>query len=176
MKTKEFLETLESHAGRPLVFLCGNRPVAAAGYHLTEVRRTTIESMDCGAVTHRWAENHFELWQPAGGREPGREEFMTAGQFRRIAARVEREVDLDGEAEAKVYAGDGDPGAVVYSVERVEPVDGRLVVRLGADGSRCKARERAQTAAAADCGGAPAAGSGCGGAGATPTREVACCG
>lgn len=152
MNTSEFLNTLRAHSDRPLVFQRGDQVVSPAGYHLTEVKRVTIESMDCGAVTHRWLENHFEVWNPPGGPASGRADFMTAGKFLRITDRVQQELALDGEAEAKIYAGDRGTGAILFSIDRLELAGGRLVVRLEADGARCKARERQLGANAAAVG------------------------
>ena len=64
MKTSSFFTALRSNSTLPLVFRSG-ADVVAPGYHLTEVKRVGYETMDCGATTHRWAENQFEVWVPA---------------------------------------------------------------------------------------------------------------
>lgn len=179
MKTSEFLNTLRAHADRPLTFQRGETAVGSPGYHLTEIKRLAVESMDCGAATHRWQENHFEIWNPPG-RENGRADFMAAGKFLRIVDLVQQQVVLDGEAEAKIYAGDRQTGAVVHAIDRLELAGGRLVVRLEAEATRCKARERqlggAVAAAVGCCSGEDVSGADDAGCGCVPAkREAAAC-
>ncbi|WP_415908868.1 DUF6428 family protein [Oleiharenicola sp. Vm1] len=63
MKTSAFLSALRAHVALPVVFRAG-AAVIPSSYHLTEVKRVAYETMDCGAMTHRWSETQFELWVP----------------------------------------------------------------------------------------------------------------
>lgn len=141
MKTNAFLSALRAHAGLPLVFQSDSGHVSP-GYHLTEVKEVSFRTMDCGAMAHRWTENQFELWVPPSAEEATDRGHMPADKFLRIVDRVQREIPLDGDADAKVYAAVGDLPAVTYSVESVGGQGERLVVSLRADAARCKARER----------------------------------
>ena len=140
MKTSEFLSTLRSHSVRPLFFALGRGRHVPAGYHLTEVKRVAFETMDCGAMTHRWRETHFELW--TSPLPEIRSAFMVAEKFLGIVGRVEEKLPLDGDAEAKIYFGDGDSLAALYSVDAINDAGGRLEVRLAADKTQCKAAQR----------------------------------
>lgn len=150
MKTSSFLAALRAHPDLPLVFR------AAAGmisphYHLTEVKRVTYETMDCGALTHRWAETHFELWvPPLVGALPGRD-YMPAGKFLSIVARVETELPLDGTTDARAFVALGEQGAALYDIASVTASEGRLFVQLTADRTRCKAAERRMAAVTGGC-------------------------
>jgi hypothetical protein len=150
MNTASFLSTLRAHGRRPLVFQAG-ADVVAPGYHLTEVKEVAYRTMDCGAATHRWTENHFEVWVPASAEDADGRGHMAADKFLRIVDRVQQDLPLQGEAEAKVFAGIGAHPAAVFSVAAIERHGDRLVVSLEADQPRCKARER-QARAGQGCG------------------------
>jgi hypothetical protein len=140
MNTAEFLSTLRAHRDRPLFFSLGRSRHVPAGYHLTEVKRVAFETMDCGAMMHRWRETHFELWtSPLPEIRPA---FMAADKFLSIVGRVEEKLPLEGGTEAKIYFGDGDSLAALYSVDAVTVAHDRLEVRLSADKTQCKAATR----------------------------------
>lgn len=142
MKTSAFLSLLRGNAALPLVFRSGHKQTVPAGYHLTEVKRVAYETMDCGALTHRWTENQFELWAPPLiGALPGRVP-MSAGKFLGIIERVAKENPLDDQAEARIHAVLGDHPAALYDIGTATPSEGRLWVELTPDRTRCKAVER----------------------------------
>jgi Family of unknown function (DUF6428) len=73
--TRLFLDIL--HAARPdqqLVFQLNEAPLVAAGYHVTELKAVTYNTMDCGGVAGAWEETVIQLWNP--GDEPERD-YMT---------------------------------------------------------------------------------------------------
>jgi hypothetical protein len=181
MKTSSFLAALRAQPNLPVEFRAGSESLHP-GYHLTEVKRVAYETMDCGAVTHRWAESQFELWVPPGaGLIPGRV-AMTAAKFLKIVGRVETELPLAGDVEARIYASFGGRPAALHAVERVASVDGRLRVEVVADRARCKAAERRVGALTGGCCGIPAAdaepaaaGPACGCEAAPAEARSACC-
>ena len=170
MKTSSFLSALRAQSGLPLVF-SADAGTISSHYHLTEVKRVGYETMDCGAMTHRWSETQFELWvPPLVGALPGRG-HMPAGKFLSIIDRVEQELPLDGETPARIFVALGDQGAALYDIASVAPSEGRLLVHLTPDRARCKAAERRVSSLAG----------GCCGIGESPAQEsaepaVACCG
>ena len=150
MKTSSFLTALRSHASLPLVFRAG-RDIVSAGYHLTEVKRTGYETMDCGAMTHRWAETQFEIWVPALEKAlPGRG-HMPAEKFLRIIDRVDAALPLDGRATARIHASFKGQPAALYDIEAVNAEDGKLWIELSPDRTRCKAAERRGASLTACC-------------------------
>lgn len=177
MKTSAFLSALRAHVALPVVFRAGAAVIPSA-YHLTEVKRVAYETMDCGAMTHRWSETQFELWvPPLAGAEPGRG-HLPAGKLLAIIARVEKELPLDGDVPARIFAALGDAPAALYDIAAVTARDGQLQVELTADRTRCKAAERRAAAApAGGCCGTTSddAESACCSASAGP-RVAACCG
>src|SRR4051812_36555211 len=116
MKTSAFLTALRANPDLPLVFQAGSE-TAAPGYHLTEVKRVGYETMDCGAMTHRWSESQFEIWAPStNAAAPGRS-HMPAGKFLRIIDRVAAGVALDGDATARIHASFQGQPAALYDID-----------------------------------------------------------
>lgn len=141
MKTSSFLQTLRAHRALPVVFRRGGDTVPA-GWHMTEAKRVTYETMDCGAMLHRWDETQFEIWvPPLNGVNPLRG-HLTADKFLRIVDRVEQELQLLGDAEARIHAVLGDGPPALWDIAAVAPNGGQLVVSLAPDRTRCKAAER----------------------------------
>lgn len=155
MKTSSFLATLRLHPTLPLVFRAGG-DVIPPGYHLTEVKRVAYETMDCGAMLHRWAETQFELWAPVMERVVSGGRRMAAEKFLGIVARVEAALPLDGDAVARIHASFKGQPAALYDVDAVSVHDGQLQVELSPDRTRCKALERRVAAVTGGCCGAEA--------------------
>lgn len=150
MKTSAFLGTLRSHSSLPLVFRFDQQTVSP-GFHLTEVKRVAYETMDCGAMTHRWSESQFELWSPAQEDADSSRGHMVADKFVRIVNRVEAELPLSGDSAARIFASfDGGP-ASLFEIETDHPRDGKLWVELVPDRTRCKAFERQPAATGSAC-------------------------
>lgn len=143
MNTSSFLDTLRANASLSLVFKSPAGTVAP-GYHLTEVKEVAYRTMDCGAMMHRWLETQFEIWDPASPQEAADRGFMAADKFLRIVDRVQQELPLDGESEARIFLSLGDHPASLHTIEEIEAHGGRLLVSLAGDRTRCKARERSE--------------------------------
>lgn len=182
MKTATFLQALRVHHALPVVFRHGGDTVPA-GWHLTEAKRVIYETMDCGALTHRWAETQFEIWVPPLNSVNPLRGHMAADKFLRIIDHVEKELPLTGDAEARIHAVLGDGPPALWDIAAVAPSGGQLVVSLTPDRTRCKAAERRVAGLTGCCSGDDnQEGAACGtGAGsscstATPKEESACCG
>lgn len=178
MKTSEFLSLLRRHAALPVRFALDGGYTVPPGYHLTEIKRISVESMDCGAQAHHWAETHFELWVPPGGAPAGRDDFMPARKFLAIVDRVEQTLPLEGGAEARIHFGSEAVPAALFRIDRVVAAAGGLFADLGREPTRCKALERQASAAssgACGCGGEGVAeGAACGCAGPRPAGATCC--
>ena len=181
MHTSSFLAALRANLNLPLVFRVG-REIVNPGYHLTEVKRVSYETMDCGAMTHRWSESQFEIWVPALASREGGRGHMPAEKFMKIIDRVEAELPLNGEATARIHASFKGEPAALHEIESVNAQDGKLWIELSPDKTRCKAAERGVPSVIGGCCGADdgsgdekeSASCGCG----TTQKEeanVACC-
>lgn len=181
MKTSSFLAALRANSNLPLVFRAG-REIVNPGYHLTEVKRVSYETMDCGAMTHRWSESQFEIWVPPLANSAVGRGHMPAAKFMEIIDRVEAELPLNGEATSRIHASIAGEPAALYDVDAVTAREGKLWIELTGDRTRCKAAERKLGATTGGCCGTGAAepeekeaasGCGCGSTNAEPA--VACC-
>jgi hypothetical protein len=139
MKTSSFLAELRRHSNLPAVFRAGGSAIAPH-YHLTEVKRVNYETMDCGALAHRWSETQLELFEPSTA-EAGRT-HMPARKFLQIIDRVERDLPLRPDAVVRIHAAFQGQPAALYDVATMTVVDGALSIELSPDRTRCKAAER----------------------------------
>lgn len=168
MTTSSFLAALRANASLPLVFSHGGTAIPS-GYHLTEVKDVTYRTMDCGGMTHLWSETQFELWTPSGSSDADSRGHMAADKFLGIVERVEKEVQLGADADARVFARFATHPPALYAIESVSAGEYGLTVHLSADRTRCKASERREKV------NGEATGSCCGTA--SPTgATMACCG
>ncbi len=139
MTTAEFLAHLERHRDRRLAFGAGDAGVAP-GYHVTEIKVTTVHAVDCGGRSTQWNETTVQLWSPGAAH---RGELMAVPKFLDIYDRVGRLVPIDDHARVRVeYGAPGEP-AIAYVVTDVVTREGDVLdVRLAAPAVACKARDR----------------------------------
>ena len=181
MNTSSFLAGLRASSHLPLVFRAGRKEVNP-GYHLTEVKRVSYETMDCGAMTHRWSESQFEIWAPTLVTLGAGRGHMPAAKFLQIVDRVDAELPLNREATARILASfDGQPAALSH-IDGMFARDGTLGIELSGDRTRCKAAERKLASVTGGCCGTGAnqpeeekAAAGCGCGTAKAETAVACC-
>ncbi|HXO98562.1 MAG TPA: DUF6428 family protein [Chthoniobacterales bacterium] len=142
VSTGRFLSTLRG-AGldQRLIFQLNQSPLVAPGYHVTEVKAVSYNTMDCGGVADSWQETVIQLWNP--GDEPKRE-YMTVRKFLAIYDRVARHVPISNEAELRFEYGDIGQPACSYHVHNIEAGGELILVHLRAPVVTCKARDRKQ--------------------------------
>ena len=102
MKTLEFIEQLRGARGKQVVFADENDMTIHGGYHLTELKAATFDTVDCGGQKNRWNETIVQLWVPENEES---DEFMTADKFLSIYDRVSGMIALDPEAEIRFEYG-----------------------------------------------------------------------
>ena len=148
MNTSEFLNALRARPDLPLAF---SSPVGSvpAGFHLTEVKRVALDTVDCGSVAHNWVENQFELWTPAST-EPGRKP-MQAGKFLSIVEKVRRILSLNESDEARVFGRVEGGSDQLHSIESVETAADTIHIHLKPVSASCKPRAQVWDASAAGC-------------------------
>jgi hypothetical protein len=64
MKTREFIEALRNSGDKELIFANANEQTIHAGYHLTEIKAASFETVDCGGKVNHWNETILQLWVP----------------------------------------------------------------------------------------------------------------
>ncbi|WP_345462392.1 arsenic resistance N-acetyltransferase ArsN2 [Deinococcus carri] len=137
--TLTLLGTLRAGPHLPLEFHLHGEVLVGPGYHVTEVKAVTIESMDCGGRADAWRETVIQL-KDGSAREAG-EGFMTTRKFLGIYDKVARSVPVRGEAEVRFEYGNNAMPAMQYHVTHVEPQEERVIVHLRTPGVQCKAAD-----------------------------------
>ena len=94
MKTHEFIEAVRNSADKELIFANADGQAIRAGYHLTEIKVASFETVDCGGKTNRWNETILQLWVP----EDAEDTYMKSDKFLRIYDKA-RDCALSGKTE-----------------------------------------------------------------------------
>jgi hypothetical protein len=139
MLVKEFLDIVAAGPEAPLLFSYDPDKVVAGGFHVTEIKNTTYETIDCGNSLHTWNEVIVQLWVPEDV-EPGADR-MTAGKFMKIWDVVDSRIRLDLDAEIRFEYGDAATRTSLYHVDSTSESDTGLEVTLGPPRTLCKPRE-----------------------------------
>ena len=147
MTTQEFTTALRKAPDHRLIFENEAGEAVRAGYHLTEIKATHFDTVDCGGQTNQWDETIVQLWVPAEADG----ESMTAGKFLRIFDKVTAMVPLQLGAEIRVEYGDENFFPSLYHVEAVKSGPGETRVLLKPPATTCKARDRQLKKAGACC-------------------------
>ena len=148
MTTHDFISWLRDAPAKQLVFTNSDGTTIHGGYHLTELKAASFETVDCGAKKNHWNETIVQLWVPED-EENG--EFMTAAKFLSIYDKVARLIPLDPTAEIRFEYGDENFPSSNYHIEMISENEAELRVQLRLPQATCKARDRRE-AGAACCG------------------------
>ena len=135
MNTRAFLTTLASYPDRALVFEMDNQRIKP-GYHVTEIKAVSTQSMDCGGQGDAWTETVIQLWTPGDSGE-----YMRVSKFLNIYRRVASQVPVAEEGEVRLEYGEVGAPAISYFVKDVR-LKGEVVVRLEPPFVACKEVER----------------------------------
>jgi hypothetical protein len=138
MKTNEFVSTLRAAPSNLLIFAGLDGHVVPSGYHLTELKAASFETVDCGGQTNRWQETIVQLWVPSHADG----EYMTNAKFLKIFDKVNGMIPLDFDAEIRVEYGDNDFFPSTYHVRSVTHGQTATHVLLEPPHTTCKARDR----------------------------------
>ncbi len=139
MKTKEFLTLLNEQATKSLIFefLPGQR--VGANYHITEVKNTKIDSVDCGGRTDTWNETVVQLWESPS--EKNKTEYLTTSKALAIMERVNTMRPMDQEAIIRFEFGNETFHTAQLFVHETQNRDNALLITLGVQPTACKAEE-----------------------------------
>src|SRR6266536_5213339 len=138
MKTNEFISALRLAPNKPLVFSDLEGRAVHSGYHLTELKAASFETVDCGGQVNRWPETIMQLWVPSDAGN----DYMTTAKFLKIFDRVRGMVRLDLDAEIRVEYGDENFFPSTYHVRSVTSDRQTTRVLLEPPETTCKARDR----------------------------------
>ena len=161
MKTQEFLDLLKEHPDKSLLFDYKDGDLVGANYHITEIKNTIIDAVDCGARTDFWRETVIQLWESP--KEKDKREYMRTYKALGILNKVNRIKPMALEAELKFeYSNDSFHTAQLF-VSDFSFNEKQLLFKLSVEKTDCKAKDECgvqeQTAVTQTAGCAP--GSGC---------------
>ena len=161
MKTKEFIELLQLHPGKSLLFEYQQGKTIAPDYHITEIKNVSVDSVDCGAGSDFWRETVVQLWESPVEKES--RGYMSAYKALSIINRVDKIKPLQQDAILKFEYGNGHFHTAQLPVMGIEIGSDQLRVKLVPDITDCKAKsecgipEEAVATSSAQC----TPGSGC---------------
>lgn len=139
MNTSEFLSLLKQHQDKSLLFEYADGKLVGANYHITEVKNTIIDSIDCGAQTDFWKETVVQLWESP--KEIGKTEYMSVYKGLAILNKVDRIKPMDRDAEIKFeYSNDSFHTAQLFVNDYALDADS-LLFKLSVKKTDCKAKE-----------------------------------
>src|SRR4029453_17798277 len=142
MKTQHFISSLREAPAKRLVFANSEGATIHGGYHLTELKAASFDTVDCGAQKNQWNETIVQLGVPE---EEENGDFMTAAKFLSIYDKVARLIALDPTAEIRFEYGDENFPPSNYHVENISETPAELRVQLQPPQTTCKARDRRQS-------------------------------
>ena len=138
MKTKELFSVLKEHQDKSLLFEYAPNLLVGANYHITEVKHTTIDSVDCGAKTDNWNETIIQLWESP--LEIGKRDFMSVNKGLNILNKVGEMKPYDMDAELKFEYSNKTFHTAQMFVNDFEIRDNNLIIKLGVEKTDCKAK------------------------------------
>lgn len=139
MKTSEFLEMLNTHKKKELLFEYAPNQFVGANYHITEIKNITVDSVDCGAGIDFWKETIVQLYESP--EELDKTVFMTAEKALAILERVDGIKPMVKDAEIKLEYSNPNFHTAQLFVNDVYWNDSRIVVKLAVEKTDCKAKE-----------------------------------
>ncbi|MBT8264298.1 MAG: hypothetical protein KJN75_03090 [Muriicola sp.] len=139
MKTKEFLTLLTENPSKELLFEFQPGEYLGANYHITEIKNTHIDSVDCGGRTDQWNETIVQLWESPS--ELDKTDYLTTTKAIAILNRVHGLKPMDLEAEVKFEYGNSKFHTAHLYVQEYQDLNARLLIKLGVENTTCKARD-----------------------------------
>lgn len=144
MQTQELIAKLRRSPYKQLVFENEEGAPIHGGYHLTELKAASFDTVDCGGQKNRWNETIVQLWVPE---DEDSDEFMTAKKFISIYDKVSGMIALDAKAEIRFEYGDENFPPSNYHVGGVTEDERTMRVELLPPQATCKARDRREQGA-----------------------------
>jgi Family of unknown function (DUF6428) len=142
VKTSEFISMLRAAPKNQLIFADRDGHTVHTGYHLTELKAASFETVDCGGQTNRWQETIVQLWVPSHADG----DYMTAAKFLKILEKVRGMIPLNLDTEVRIEYGDENFFPSTYQVRSVTHNRHTTRVLLEPPETTCKARDRRITA------------------------------
>jgi Family of unknown function (DUF6428) len=138
MKTNEFIAALRAAPQNQLIFTDLKGHAVHKGYHLTELKSASYDTVDCGGHMNRWQETIVQLWVP----HDRPDDHMTAAKFLKIFDKVQSMIPLNFDAEIRIEYGDDNFFPSTYHLRSLSSGENATRVLLQPPATACKARDR----------------------------------
>ncbi len=139
MNTSDFITLLAEHQGKSLVFEYAPGMLVGTNYHITEVKHTTIDAVDCGGNTDFWKETIIQLWESP--EELGKSDYMSAYKALEILKKAGTMKSYDMDAPVKIEYGNAMFHTAQLHINDFEIKEGKLLLKLAIQPTDCKAKE-----------------------------------
>lgn len=139
MKTQTFLNTLKNNLNKELLLEYTPDTFINANYHITEIKNTTIDSVDCGGKTNFWKETIVQLWE--NPLEVNKCTFMTVSKAIEIFEKVNAIKPLQLDTEIKFEYGNNSFHTANLLVHTIVENDKSIIIKLHSDSTQCKASD-----------------------------------
>jgi len=138
MKTGKFISELRRAPSNQLIFVDLHGHTVHRGYHLTELKAASLQTVDCGGQMNQWQETIAQLWVPSDP-DP---DYLTTGKFLKIFDKVGGMIPLNLDTEIRIEYGDENFFPSTYHVQSITREQGVTRVSLVPPVTTCKARDR----------------------------------
>lgn len=135
----DFIELLNNNLEKELVFEYAPNLFVGKNYHLTEIKKQNIHSVDCGGNQHEWKEAVFQLWESPN--EKNSLSYMQTNKVLDIVSRVHHVSALDLEAEVKIEYGNALFHKAQLDIHNVTISENQIIICLTASSTLCKSPE-----------------------------------
>lgn len=135
MKTEEFTELLKNHSMAGLQFEVESGKYIPPTFHITEIKNTTVNSVDCGGNPATYNQTIVQLL--ANPNEKMRKPW-TAQKALSIFNKVHTKSPINSDAEIYFEYGDVSIRTSHFSVSQVDAHDGTINVQLYVKPTVCK--------------------------------------
>ncbi|MEX0288784.1 MAG: DUF6428 family protein [Flavobacteriaceae bacterium] len=139
MKTQEFLELLKEHPNKSLLFDYKDGNLVGANYHITEIKNTIIDAVDCGSRADFWRETVIQLWESP--KEKDKTDFMGTYKALGILNKVNKIKPMAPDAELKFEYSNAEFHTAQLFVNGFTSQEDQLLIRLAVEKTDCKAKD-----------------------------------
>lgn len=132
MTLNDILQIIEAVSPDAPVIFTTEQGEIGGGYHITELKLASVNSIDCGGRLSNWTEASVELLDGTG------ETHLTAGKWQMILSQSVKKIAGLGDADLHIEFGIQNIELRKYKVTAPEISNGRLEFHLGDQRALCK--------------------------------------
>ena len=138
MKTKEFTQIIGQHPNKQTSFWYNSQQLVPNHYHITEIKKNTTESVDCGKTIHRENTTIVQLWSEEADIATHQ---LNNTKIASIFAGMDARLKLHQEADIIFEFGDDNNRTSNYKIEKVDVLDEALIFHLYVPQTECKPKK-----------------------------------